>query len=394
MKVVYSVATNFGGSGIGTTSYQAGLGIFRSGYLQKVFCSSQSLREIPGNLLYPTHVSFFEGLPFLPSSYQWLLKDVAHDLITAVNLPRVIKESNRTLSRRRDEADEAVNRLDIFHVWNGHGLSSLRVAKKFGAGIVVERASSHPETFARIMDREYRRRGLRFGQMLGFNKKRLLREFAEADFMTVPSDFAFQSMIENGVPEGKLTEIPFGVDVSKFRPALTKPSSTFNVLFAGQVGLRKGVLYLLEAWQKLGLPEAVLTVVGQPDSEVKRFLESYRHDPSIRFLGYSDLLPLYQASDLFVFPSLEEGSALVTYEALACGLPVITTLEAGSVVREGSEGFLVPAAEVNSLAEKIKYLYENPSRRQTLSENARRRAQEHTWVEYGRRLVSFYEKIT
>ena len=61
---------------------------------------------------------------------------------------------------------------------------------------------------------------------------------------------------------------------------------------------------------------------------------------------------LFRQADIFVFPSLHEGSALCTYEALACGLPVITTANSGSVVRHGIDGFIVPIRDVEALTEK------------------------------------------
>ena len=374
MKVIYSVATKFGGSGIGTTAYNAAFGVYKSGILEKVYCSSRSLREIPEGLIYSTDVSFFESLRFLPSAYQWFLKDVSHDFLVSRNLAKIDFGAG-----------------DIFHVWNGHGLYSLRKAKKKGARIVVERASTHPLTFERIMNGEYRKRGMRFSQMLPPNRERLLEEFKEADFITVPSDFSYRSMIENGIDEKKLIKIPFGTDISRFRPAKSDDQSTFNVLFVGQVGFRKGVIYLLEAWKKLHLKDATLTIVGQADFEIKKFLIPYKNDPSIKFIGYSDTLPIYQSSHVFAFPSLEEGSALVTYEALACGLPLITTIESGSIVEEGKEGFIVPSCDVDSLSERIKYLYENRSVGCEMGARARDKVENYTWENYGENLVKFYK---
>ena len=377
MKVVYSVATRFGGSGIGTTAYNAAFGIYKAGILERVSCSSKVARSIPLNLIHSTGVSFFENIPLLPSSFQWLFKDVAHDFLT---------------SRLIDSMSLGAH--DILHVWNGHGLYCLKVAKRKGLRSVVERASSHPLTFERIMNEEYRSRGLKFSQMLSFNRRRLLEEFNQTDFITVPSEFAYKSMLENGIKEERLVKIPFGTDVGRFRPAVSSPHSVFNVLFAGQVGLRKGVLYLLEAWQKLKLKDARLTIVGQIDAEMENLLVSYGTDPTIKFLGYSDLLPLYQSSDVFVFPSLEEGSALVNYEALSCGLPVITTFESGSLVTDGQEGFIVRCRDSDDIAEKLSYLYQNPSVRLEMGERARSQAQQYSWERYGQSLVGFYENIS
>ena len=81
------------------------------------------------------------------------------------------------------------------------------------------------------------------------------------------------------------------------------------------------------------------------------------------------------AADVFVFPSLFEGSAVVTYEALACGLPSVVTPEAGSVVRDGVEGFLVAPRDVLALAERMEQLGNDPGLRDRMSAAAPRSRQ-------------------
>jgi glycosyltransferase involved in cell wall biosynthesis len=90
-------------------------------------------------------------------------------------------------------------------------------------------------------------------------------------------------------------------------------------------------------------------------------------------------VPYYQNADFFVFPSLHEGSALVTYEALACGLPTITTRNAGSVVRDGREGYLVPIRSPEGLAAAMEALRQDQTSRRAMGIAARRRAQAFTW---------------
>ncbi|MDQ7028789.1 MAG: glycosyltransferase family 4 protein, partial [Ardenticatenia bacterium] len=92
-------------------------------------------------------------------------------------------------------------------------------------------------------------------------------------------------------------------------------------------------------------------------------------------------------ADVFVFPSLQEGSALVTYEALACGLPVVTTPNAGSVVRDGIEGFLVPIRDVEALAARLEHLRADEGLHLEMGQAARRRAKAFTWEHYGDRLA-------
>lgn len=370
MKVAYSVATNLGGSGIGTTSYMAVRGIHKEGNLEKVFCSSFVKREVPIELIYSTNSSFIEGLRFIPSKYQWFIKDNLHDFITSLN----------------------VFESDVFHGWNGHSLYSLRRFKKLGALCVIERASSHPTTQKQLLQKEYQKNNLVFSDMIAPNYQKLTKEFEETDYITVPSEFAYQSMVENGVKEKKLKLLSFGVDTDLFKPKKHK-SDTFTALFVGQVTFRKGVLSLLRGWTKLKLKQAKLKIVGQIDQAIRPFLTDYIKDPSIEFVGFAPVLPLYQSSDIFIFPSLEEGSALVNYEAMACGLPVITTFESGSIVENNKEGFIIPSSNPEAIAQKIEYLYNHSSKAVEMGERGYKKALQNSWDSYGTRLNDFYRSI-
>ena len=88
------------------------------------------------------------------------------------------------------------------------------------------------------------------------------------------------------------------------------------------------------------------------------------------------------AADVFVFPSLFEGSAVVTYEALACGLPGVVTPAAGSVIRDGIEGFVVMPRDVTALAQRMEQLGQSPQLRARMSAAARSRALEFDWPRY------------
>jgi glycosyltransferase involved in cell wall biosynthesis len=101
----------------------------------------------------------------------------------------------------------------------------------------------------------------------------------------------------------------------------------------------------------------------------------------------------FQQADVFVYPSLHEGSALAIYEALASGLPVITTPNSGSVVRDGLDGFVVPIRDVEALKEKIVALCENGDMRKEIECNARRRSEQFTWEAYRRRLAEIMRRL-
>lgn len=161
---------------------------------------------------------------------------------------------------------------------------------------------------------------------------------------------------------------------------------TFRLLFVGQLSQRKGIRYLLEAFRNLHLPGAELVLVGSiigSGKGLQHYRDVFQHVPNV---PRSEVHHWFERADIFVYPSLHEGSALAIYEALACGLPVITTPNSGSVVQDGIQGYIVPIRDVERLKEKILLLYENRELRQEMSRRARLRAEEFTWAAYRQRL--------
>ena len=135
-------------------------------------------------------------------------------------------------------------------------------------------------------------------------------------------------------------------------------------MFVGRIGRRKGVADLLEAWRRLALHGGAAPGRARRTSEGRRLLKRYEgcyrfsgHIRSTRSTGSS------QQSDVFVFPSLAEGSAYVTYEAMASELPLVTTPNSGSVVRDGVDGFLVPAGDIDAIGERLALLHAEPALR-------------------------------
>jgi glycosyltransferase involved in cell wall biosynthesis len=213
-------------------------------------------------------------------------------------------------------------------------------------------------------------------------------ELSGADLVIAPSAVTAQSVRAAGY-SGPVTEVPFGVDFDLFRPQ-TGRCGTFRVAYAGRLEMRKGVHHLVEAWRHTGLPGELVLAGSAPHASFARYLRQL-YGPGIRETGNlssADLAGLLATSDVFVMPSLAEGSALVTYEALACGVPLIVTAETGSVVRDGIEGFVVPAGSPQLLAQRLRLLYDSPELRQRMAASARARAEEFSWPHYHRRLVS------
>ncbi len=187
------------------------------------------------------------------------------------------------------------------------------------------------------------------------------------------------------------------MDSQKFEnhKSQTVNRNTFVVLQVAEIRLGKGVQYLLEAWGKLRLKDAELWLAGEEKRDIKRtILSKYRNYNNIKRLGFvKDVPELMNRANVFAFPSLDEGSALVTYEAMAAGLPVITTPNAGSLVRDSLDGYIIPIRDSNALAERLEYFYRYPEQAKTMGESGRERIKNFTWQRYGEELVKAYIRM-
>ena len=266
---------------------------------------------------------------------------------------------------------------DLFHVRSGYGRFAMARAKSSGAVCLVDHSIADPGYIREIMVSEAGRWGLSY-EFPELHWRCVSQDIDEADHILANSDFVRDTLVAGrGLPREKITVLPFSVDLSRFSPAVNRQGNgKFRILFAGEIGLRKGVLYLLKAFKELKLPDAELILVGgitEIDSILAQGGFKFQHIP---VLPQEDLVALFQGTSIFVFPSLVEGSARVIQEAMACGLPIITTANSGSVVRDGVEGFIVPIRDSEAIAEKILDLYHDPAKRREMGLAARATAEQ------------------
>ncbi|HEY9665739.1 MAG TPA: glycosyltransferase family 4 protein [Coleofasciculaceae cyanobacterium] len=215
------------------------------------------------------------------------------------------------------------------------------------------------------------------------------QEIQLADHIFVPSSFVRDSLVEAGVKQDAIDIIPYGAPIDYFHPQ-PKQDQQFRVLFVGRVGPRKGVHYLLQAWQELRLPDSELLLVGMnefPEGWLDRYTDKFRHISSV---PHASLNQYYSSANVLVLPSLVEGLALVQLEAMACGIPLITTPNAGGsdIVTDGVEGFVLPIRDVEALKEKLEWCYRHPVELAKMGHAARRKAEQLTWSVYRQTVVS------
>jgi starch synthase len=225
-------------------------------------------------------------------------------------------------------------------------------------------------------------------RLLAWLHERRLRDLALADRVLVPSNHIAETLTRYGTPIDKIRVIPYAADCRRFRPQVGKRhGSACTFLFAGGISQRKGIKYLLDAWRRIHRRGWRLELVGPLPMDLGP-LEPYLN--IIKPLGrvsHADMPARMASADVFVFPSLFEGSAVVTYEALACGLPSVVTPSSGSIVRDGIEGFHVPESSVEPLAERMELLGNDPNLRECFADAARSRALAFDWPRYHKAIV-------
>lgn len=271
-----------------------------------------------------------------------------------------------------------------------------RKAKARGAACVLNYPFAH-HRFARRWIEEEAELQPAFANMLGrrtwpdWHERRLDTEIELADRILVGSSFVRDSFVSEGVPDEKLVVVPYGTDTGLFEPPAQKTHSDvqLRLLFVGQISQRKGLSYLLEAARRLKGRGVSLTLVGRihgDDKALDPYRNLFRYIPHVPRTRLPDI---YREADVFVFPTLLEGMPLVVIEAMASGLPVITTAHgSGDIIRDGVDGFLVPTRAVDALVDRIEQLRDEPHLRKEMGGSARRRALGYTWHAFRRKAVA------
>jgi alpha-maltose-1-phosphate synthase len=294
----------------------------------------------------------------------------------------------------------AANRLgdaDVVVALSGRGLRTLRAARRGHSLAVCDRGSAHVEFQDQILEEEHARWGLPYRHIDPRGIAKELAEYGEADLITVPSSFARRTFLDRGIDPSRVAVVPYGVDLSTFRPAEgVGGGDRFRVFFAGQVSLQKGFLYLLEAARAMArLPGFSLEVAGSRSSEIAGLLAGT--DRWVRYLGHVDakrLADTHRRAAVFVMPSIQEGGPVVLLQAMASGVPVVATTNsiAEDLITDGIEGFIVPPRSAQAISERLMLLYEDPALRATMGQAARARVENFGgWSAYARRALDVYK---
>ena len=287
--------------------------------------------------------------------------------------------------------------LDIVVGWAHYVGNSLSVIRERGARLVIESGSRHILDQQQILTELYQSVGKTIKPIDERNIAKVLKEYDAADAIAVPSTHVAESFFKYGVDRRKVFTVPYGVDYDDFYTKRLAPPKKFQVLFAGLVSIRKGIHILLDAWKKLDLPKdkAELVIAGY----LLDAHDQLRNLPAgVRYVGpcsKDSLRSLYAQSSLFVLPSFEEGLAMVQAEALAAGVPIIATERTGAldIMVDGEHGFVIDAGDVDSLAERLAWAFENKERLFAMGIAGQQMIKHATWDRYGDHVVLQYKRI-
>lgn len=380
-------------------SHQAALALQKAGLLAGYWAGAPSLAEhgrlVPGALW--RRLVAYAPIPLDPARVRW-----------APWVPGLRRLADRLPGGSASEADFAVCRL--FDRWVARrlpragasgviaceisALATFRAARARGMTALLDAPSIHWAAQDRLhgtLDPP----GLH---------RRIVRvkeeEIALADHILTVSDLARQTYLEAGVPAEKVHAVPLGADLSLFRPDGTEeePRDGFVFLFAGASIHRKGFDLLLDAFSRVAaeVPDARLRVVG-PRGDAAHLLGRYPSLP-IETPGPTDqrgLAAELRRADCLVLPSRNDSYAMVVTEALAAGRPAIVSEMVGArdLIREGRNGWIVPAGDAAPLADRMLACARDREAVRALRDECRRSVEAATWEAYHERFAALVRRI-
>ena len=212
------------------------------------------------------------------------------------------------------------------------------------------------------------------GRMSKSYWERIRAEWEIADLVLVNSEWSLEALVLQGVPREKIIVVPLAIDLKQDGlPPPKNPDGKLKVLWLGSIILRKGIQYLVEAARLLQQQNIEFLLAG-PLGVSPHAVRSF--PPNMKLLGRitrDQLGEIYRQAHVFVLPTISDGFAITQLEAMAHGLPVVTTPNCGRVVTDGLDGFIVPARDSQALADALAKLNDDRTLLGEMSRNALRR---------------------
>ena len=293
------------------------------------------------------------------------------------------------------KAPDAVKLLDIDHVCWSDEINNMVKDGKLKGFNETQPAELNEMCQNYILGREYNKRGIKYTP----RADRILRELKEvqlADIVIVPVSYIYNAFLKLGVPKEKMKLLPYGYNHNKFFPNkfISEENNVYNVLYAGTISIRKGWYYLKDIVSEIIQNQKyVVSIAGSPAPEVKSDFEDFLDkNKCINYYGrvsQKKLGDIMRKSDVFLFPSVLEGYGLTILQAMACGLPVITTrITCGTdLIKNNKIGYIMDnyrPCEWFQAVEKLVYRRQND--REKVSKELRDVTSDLKWETYAKKL--------
>ncbi len=288
----------------------------------------------------------------------------------------------------------------VFIGWSGMSLRAIKVARLKGMITILERGSSHIEYQNEILKEEY----ARFGKNFSIDRRVIRKELEEykiADYISIPSQFVKKSFIEKGVPENKLILNSYGsAAIFNSKETVERKNIKFIILYLGSITIQKGLIYFFEALRKLSMDNSKYEIwfIGSVADEMRTTIKKYQASNWIwkGQIPQHELPDMIRQCDVAVQPSLQEGMSMVIPQILACGVPVIATVNSGGedILIESITGYIVPIRDPESIGGMIEELYHDPEKLLEMKNAASNSVKNgFTWQDYGNRYSKLIDKL-
>ncbi len=325
--------------------------------------------------------SYYSGYPAWKLGAPADLRVRTHSLRTNVVYgllkfaPERLRPSSRTLFLWQDRGFDRwvgghLERCDFIHGMPGQCLHTFRAARRLGIATVLNHATGPVRDWVRILEPEYARVGLRLTDVCPYDADYFAREdeeYALADWHCAASSVVRDQLLARGIDPARIWVVPYGAESDPWHAEGGTRPREFRIVFAGVVGLRKGLKTLLDALTLGDHAEWRVDFYGAVASEAQHDLQRYAGRTPLAFHGpvpHARLAEAFRGASVLVLPSLEEGFGLVVPQALNCGLPVVLSNRVGGkdLVRQRENGSIVPAQDAAALLRELEFWETNPER--------------------------------
>lgn len=327
---------------------------------------------------------------------QWI-PEIAR-LLAKGNQVRKRSLTDRIYEKLDIKVSKAINtKVKIIHAYEDGAYATFSRAKQLGIYCTYELPIAYWATNRRLLSEEAERYP-HWKLTLESNhepEEKLFRKDEElklADQIFCPSKFVLESIPKEIRNKTSCTISPFGSPSYKILNSSIKriQDDHLKVLFVGSMSQRKGLADLFEAMKLLKRDRVRLSILGQLSMPMEFYLKQLPHFTYYPPCNNNRVREIMREHDILVLPSIAEGRALVQQEALSCGLPLITTPNAGGedLIDEGHTGYLIPIRSPEKIAEKITLHRDHRISRHEIHKCCQKKASEYTWTAYAQKIIN------